>query len=443
MSTAADTTSELYKATVARLASRPLSGPEWLQGVRARASNRFRAQGLPTPKHESWRFTPLRPLVRHAFGPDSGHGHPVPQHRAALDSAGALGALRVVVDNGVPTLPAEAPPGLRVFGLARALDERPDIVETHLGRHDKAESDGFAAQNAALFEDALVLIVERRTVLTDPVHVVFAAASAEQPVVSYPRLLVVVEEGAELRLVESHVSEPGAVHLENSVVEVVLERDARLDHVRIVHGKPHAFSVATLAAHQGAGSHYASRVFTLGGALSRLDLAVTLDGQGAEATLDGLYLAGSEEVVDHHTLIRHAAPHGSSREKYKGIVDGNGQAVFDGIIEVARGAQKTSAHQESRSLQLSADAVVHTKPHLEIDADDVQCSHGATVGRLDETALFYLRSRGLDLETARATLTYAFAREMVDRAQTDAVRRHLVEAVLGRLPGGELAREVA
>src|SRR5262249_6682542 len=215
------------------------------------------------------------------------------------------------------------------------------------------------------------------------------------------------------------------------------------EHVRIVHGQTSTARLGTVAVRQPRDSRYASKVFTFGGSLSRVDLRVNLAGPGAECTLDGLYLAGTGELVDHHTTIDHANPDCSSRERYKGVVDGSGVAVFDGTVFVRSGASRTQAHQENRNLVISPDGVVHAKPHLEIDTDDVKCSHGATVGRLDPSQLFYLRARGVDERVARSLLTYAFAREMVEPLRDAALRLALENLLAELLPGGAAARELA
>jgi Fe-S cluster assembly protein SufD len=231
--------------------------------------------------------------------------------------------------------------------------------------------------------------------------------------------------------------------LDSAVTEIAVGDGARVEHVRVHHGEPGTASVATVAVGLGRNGHFASRVFTFGGAPARLDLRVALQGEGAECVLDGLYVARAGELVDHQTTIDHAKPRCASRERYKGAIDGEGTAVFDGTVVVRAGASGTEAHQENRNLCLSPDAVVHAKPHLEIDTDDVKCSHGATVGRLDPDQLFYLRARGLGADVARSVLTFAFAREMVEPISDEALRSALESTIAGLLPNGAMARELA
>ncbi len=228
----------------------------------------------------------------------------------------------------------------------------------------------------------------------------------------------------------------------NPVTEVHVGEGAAVDHLRLEVEGDGAFHLGTCAARCETGGRYHSRVFAFGGKLARLDLDVALAGVGAEASLDGLYLSGGTQLLDHHTFVDHVSPGATSREVYKGILDGKSTAVFDGTIVVRPDAQKTSGAQENRNLLLSREAQVHTKPHLAIDADDVKCSHGATVGQLDEGPLFYLRSRGLDEATARGILIFGFAREVVDGVPDEAWRRHLGEALIARLPDGARLREL-
>jgi Fe-S cluster assembly protein SufD len=217
---------------------------------------------------------------------------------------------------------------------------------------------------------------------------------------------------------------------------------ARLEHVRLHQGTPQSAAVARVSVRQARDSSYASRVFTFGGALARLTLSVLLEGEGASAVLDGLYLADSGDVLDHNTTVDHASPRCTSRERYKGTLDGTALAVFDGTVIVRRGASKTEGHQENRNLLLSNDAIVHTKPHLRIDTDDVKCSHGATVGRLDPAQLFYLRSRGIDESVARSMLIFAFAQDMTEGVRSPELREALAARIAARLPGGAQVREL-
>jgi Fe-S cluster assembly protein SufD len=375
------------------------AGPTWLADLRREAAAWFSAHGLPHPKEEAWRFTSLRPLSR-------------------------LAPLLVPARLSTAALPA----GVTLLKLDGAEGRLGQLASTH---------HAFAALNTALFEDALVIEVAPGSVVEAPLEIAHVARGGARATLSLPRVLVIAGEASQLQLVERYGAEDGT-SLTAGVTEVFVGENAGVEHVRVLDGAPDAYNISLTAVRQARDSRYTSRVATFGGTLSRLDLRVLMDGEGAECTLDGLYLAGDDEHVDHQTFIDHARAHCTSHEKYKGVLQGSGRAVFDGGVTVRHGAQQTDAHQENRNLVLSDRAKVNTKPSLVIDADDVKCSHGATVGQLDPAALFYLRARGIGEAEARALLAFAFAREMTERITPPGLRRELVEAVLARMPEGRL-----
>jgi Fe-S cluster assembly protein SufD len=297
----------------------------------------------------------------------------------------------------------------------------------------------FAALNTALFSDGLWIDVSAGAVVEAPIELVHAVPDSAQPGVVYPRVLVTVGDAAEVMLIETYAGKE-AGQLTNSVVEVDLARNAKMSHVRVHRNA--GLQVGRVDVRQEQDSVYRSTVLTLGGALLRLDVRCLLQGTGAESELNGAYLVEGQEHVDHHTRVEHHAPRCRSQQTYRGIVSGKGTAVFDGIVIVHRDAQKTEAHQENRNLLLSDTATVHTKPHLQIDADDVICSHGATVGSLDEDQSFYLRARGIPEDLARAMLTYAFLESVVDRVSHEPTRARLSEAVLAQIPRADDIRDL-
>ncbi|MFW2388533.1 MAG: Fe-S cluster assembly protein SufD [Polyangiales bacterium] len=395
------------------LASVPSSfdtGPDWLRGLRDRAADNLRSDGLPTKRTEAWRFTPVRSIVGADFSRDR-------------DSA--------------PAFSSELPDGVVARSLAKVLAEEPDLLD---GRLELAGAPShFAALNTALFEDGIWIDVPAGECVELPVEVRHLMSGGPESSVSYPRMLVTLGESAELTLIESYAGTRGE-RLTNSVVEIELGRNAKMSHVRVHENA--GLQVGRVDVRQDADSRYRSTVVTLSGALHRFDVRCLLQGRGAECQLDGAYLVEGEDHVDHHTLVEHQAPHCRSEQTYRGIASGKGTAVWDGVVIVHRDAQKTEAHQENRNLLLSDSATVHTKPHLEIDADDVVCSHGATVGALDEDQLFYLRTRGIPEELAHTMLTYAFLESIVDRVSHEPTRTRMREALLARVPRGEEVREV-
>lgn len=420
----------------------PQHGPAWLRELRAAAADALASGGLPTSRHEAWRFTPLRGVLEHGFARPA---RPAPAEiQPWLDAAlGAGERARVHVVGGQVYVDerAELPAGVTAAALSRASGELAGVAASALGQLARVEH--FAALNAALFDDALIVHVSATGAAgpARPLHVVCASVPGATATAAYPRVLVVLEPGARLSLVETLAAQPGAPQLACAVTEVALGAGASLEHVRVHRGAAEAHQIARLAVRQAAGSAYTSRVVTLGGALTRLDLDVALTAPEARCQLDGVYHAGRGEHVDHYTRIEHQAPRCDSHERYRGIADGTGHAVFDGTVVVARDAQHTEAHQENRNLLLGDDAVVNTKPHLRIDADDVRCSHGATVGSLDPSQLFYLRARGVGEDQARALLTYAFVRELIDEIAHAPLARQLAAAIRERLPHGQSLAE--
>jgi Fe-S cluster assembly protein SufD len=333
-----------------------------------------------------------------------------------------------------PELASPAPVGVHVRSLRDVIHSQPELLE---GKLDLAGApEHFAALNTALFDDGLWIDVPAGTVVEHPLEIVHASGG---PGVAYPRVLVTVGQSAELSLIETY-STGDVDQLTNSVVEVELAPNSKVSHVRI-HENP-GLQVGRVDVRQAADSRYRSTVITLGGALLRFDVRCLLRGKGAECQLDGAYLVEGEDHVDHHTLVEHQAPNCRSDQTYRGIAAGKGTAVFDGIVVVHRDAQKTEAHQENRNLLLSESATVHTKPHLEIDADDVVCSHGATVGALDEDQLFYLRARGVPEDLAHSMLTFAFLEAIIDRVAHDETRKRMREALLARIPHGDQIGDV-
>jgi Fe-S cluster assembly protein SufD len=410
---------------------RPSGGPPWLDALRRNAGARAIQTGLPTTKHEAWRFTSVAKLAQIPF-----EAAPAANTPFAVDSDDD-GADRVVVVDGSPRI-GRGIAGVDVVRLRDAWD----MQRIARALEDTTALDHFAALNTAQLSDGLAIVFRADERIERPLHVVHVATPVDAPTMSHPRLVVIVERGAEARLIESYEIDGRGTRLTNAVTDVVIEGGAGLEHTRVVFGAAGGHHLGAVSVRQDRDTRYVSRVATIGGALSRVDVGVRLEAPGAECTLDGIYMADDGEHVDHHTVVDHVAPYCTSHEQYRGIVGGKGRAVWDATAVVHKDAQRSSAHQENRNLMLSDDAVVHTKPHLRIDADDVKCSHGATIGTLDKDQLFYLRARGLTEPLARALLTYAFVEAMVDRIPLDSLRTRLSGAILERLPEGGVVREV-
>jgi Fe-S cluster assembly protein SufD len=416
--------------------------PGWLAEARRAALGRFQALGLPTARHEDWRFTSLAALSAVSFG-----------RAPAGDRAFAAGLLeagtapegpRLVFVNGRldPTLSTRGalPAAAILTSLAEAIREVPDQVKPHLGRLARAEDHAFVAANTALFEDGGFVLLPRGADVDRPIALVFVTDAAA-PAAIHPRVLVVAEEGAKGTVEEVFVGRGAS--LTNAVTEIVVAAGARVEHVRIQAEDEAAFHVGGVHAEQGAEAVLSAHAFTLGARLSRSEIRARLAGEGAEISANGLYMADGARVADHFSWVEHLVPRCTTTETFKGILDGTARGVFSGRVRVMPGAQKTVAHQSSSSLLLSDDAIADTKPQLEIFADDVKCGHGGTVGQLDEAALFYLRSRGVPEADAKSLLIWAFASEMVGLVAAPALRARAKNLVAARLPAGARILEAA
>jgi Fe-S cluster assembly protein SufD len=410
--------------------------PSSVQALRRAALDRFAELGFPTTKNEDWHFTSVAPIAESDFLLLTAPGGELKRSDLLPHSFGHTDWHTATFLNGrfeaaLSTL-SGLPAGVRVVPLEQAWQEMPDLVERHLGRITSYEESAFTALNTAYLNDGVVVHVSRNVVVDRPIHLLFASDALAARGVMHPRILVVVERGAEATLLETYVASGEAHYFTNAVGEVVLGDGATLRHIKIQRESLRAFHVGTTEAVQGRDSHYHHFLFGTGAALSRSNVYTKLAGEGGGATLNGLYLLDGEQHLDTQTRIEHAQPNCYSRELYKGILDGTSHGVFNGKVYVHPIAQKTDGKQTNNTLLLSERAQIDTKPQLEIFADDVKCTHGATVGRLDQTALFYMKSRGINDSLARQLLTYAFAADALETIELEAVRDGLEALTLKR-----------
>ena len=404
-----------------------------LQSLRQRAAQRFQELGLPNRRLEAWKYTDVSLLARSSFE----RAVPSSVSPAAIQPFVYDGCHQLVFVNGywapelsrVETLPA----GCILGSLAEALQEHPDLVEPYLGKGASFEDHAFTALNTAFLEDGAFLYLLPGTVIEKPIHLLFISTAKDQATVSYPRNLLVAKAHSQATIIESYIGLEGS-YFTCPVTEIVADENAVIDHYKIQREQLKAFHLATMQVQLGRNSNFSSLSIALGGALARTDLHANLDAEGIDCTLNGLYLVKDDQRVDHHIHVDHRKPHGTSHQLFKGLLDGTSQAVFSGKVYVHPKAQKTDAQQSNRNLLLSDDALVHTNPQLEIFADDVKCSHGATVGQLDKEAIFYLRSRGLDEVAARRLLTYGFASDVLEQIKISVVRDHLEQLLSTWLP---------
>jgi Fe-S cluster assembly protein SufD len=416
------------------------SGFSWLAHLRENAMDRFTELGFPSVKEEDWKYTNVAPIARSAFKPailaevaDSG------ADAKTLADLGCVEAehSQLVFVNGTPRIDLSSltalPAEVVAIDLSQAMTDNryAEVTRKHLARYADYVANGFTALNTAFVSHGAFVYIPKGVTVNAPIHLLFI--STGEQVASFPRVLVVAEENSSATLIESYVSTQDVQYFTNAVVEVALKDGARVEHYKVQRESVAAFHVATTVADLGSNSSYDATTITFGAALSRHDINVTLDHEGAECWVDGLYLVTTGQHADTHSVIDHRKPHCTSHQLYKGILDGKSRAVFNGKIFVRHDAQKTDAMQTNKNLLLSNEARVDTKPQLEILADDVKCAHGAAVGQIDEDELFYLETRGIHHDLARNLLTYGFAEEVIGKIRIDSIRAQLDEAVLNRL----------
>jgi Fe-S cluster assembly protein SufD len=420
------------------------SGAAWVARLRESALDRFEHLGFPTTAEEEWKYTNVSPIAKASFEPildgngDARSIDAVQLKRFAYEEAEGS---RLVFVNGICrhdlSSLAALPEGVVVSDLAAALvdAQHEKVLREQLARGADYNSNGFTALNTAFLESGAFVLIPQGVELTTPLHLLFLSDTrAETARATFPRVLIIGERDSSAMLIESYASTgEDSVYLTNAIVEVVLAEGARLEHYKVQRESLKAFHIATTTAELGRSSSFNSTTITLGAQLSRHDIQIALTHEGAECTVDGLYLVGTGQHSDTHSVIDHRRPHCTSRQLYKGILDGKSRAVFNGKVFVREGAQRTDAVQTNRNLLLSNEARVDTKPQLEIFADDVKCAHGATVGQLEDEELFYLASRGLHPDIARNLLTYGFAEEVIAKIKVESIKAQLDEAVLNRL----------
>ena len=404
-----------------------------LHQLRREAIARFGHTGFPTSRDEEWRFTNIAPLTRIDFElaaeTDGPTAVDVDPFRCGL-------AGPVFVDGhfapGLSQLDA-LPAGVLVKNLRTALAEDDALLARHLGQTAKTEDQAFTALNTAFVQDGVLVYLPQGTVLDHPLHMLFLSTGTKAGIATHPRILVVAEAHAEATLLESYVGLGNETYLTNSVCEINVGENASIDHYRVQRETLSAFHISAMHVVEARAARFRSTSIDLGGHLTRNHVHTALIGEGIDSTLNGLYIEDGSQHVDNHTLIEHTQANCQSHEFYKGVLAAESSGVFRGKIHVHQAAQKTDAYQANQNLLLSDSARIDTKPQLEIYADDVKCSHGATIGQLDADAIFYLRSRGIGHREAVRILTRAFAGEVLDRVRIDGLRQELDDLVSQRL----------
>lgn len=418
-------------------------GPDWLDALRQKGIARFDALGFPTTKNEDWHFTSVAPIGERVFHPASAVADTFAPDAAVVISRSAVERFTFgqpqwhtfVFVNGEFSEDLSSYAGLgkgvRVTPLAEAMRAGTGRPDRHLGKIAKFDMHAFTALNTAFIRDGAFVELQSNAVVDEPIHLVFIS-EGQGETISHPRNLIIAAPNSHAAIVESYVCVRDNCYFTNAVTEISLAEGAHLDHYKIQRESEKAFHVGTVQVRQARDSQLHSFSFAVGGSLARTNIYTSLDGDGATCTLNGLYLTDGNQHIDNQTSIEHIAPNCPSHEVYKGVLDGHSHGVFNGKVYVHAEAQKTDGKQSNNNLLLSPNARVDTKPQLEIFADDVKCTHGATVGRLDDVAMFYLNSRGIGPETARMLLTYAFAADVLETLELEPLKKVLEQMVLAR-----------
>jgi len=416
----------------------------WLDDARGRALDWFETRGFPSVRDEDWKYTNPGAIERRHYQPASARGAVavgVSGEQVKALTFAELPCHLLVFVNGCfdPTFSSVGPlpPGVRVQSLADVIARDPQRLQSMLGG-DPASA--FGALNTAFMTDGAVIELSRNAVLERPIHLLYIATQAETSF--HYRNLILAEAGSQATVVEHYSGPEGATYLTNTVTTLLGAANSQVEHYKLQQESSKAFHVGGMHASQERDSRFTSHSIALGGAIARSDISSRLNAQGAECTLNGLYMVGGKQLVDHHTRVDHLKPRCTSREYYRGVLDGTARGVFNGRVIVHQDAQQTDAQQTNHNLLLSRDAEVDTKPQLEIFADDVKCAHGATVGQLDDSMIFYLRSRGVEHEVARALLIYAFAHDIIGRIRLEPMKRRIERHLISMLPDGERIKEL-
>ena len=416
---------------------RETSQPKWLLPMRKAGLARFSEIGVPTLDHEDWRFTNTAAIAKMPFNPAFDSSDTITAEQLQKFTFAQQAGSRLVFVNGhfAPKLSSvkNLPAGAKVSNLAAALASDAAFLEKHLGKYAASADNGFTALNQAFFLDGGFVHVPAGKIVEEPIQFIYVSTGGHSGATIHPRNLVIAEANSSVTILESYVSLGGAGYFTNAVTELFAGDNARLEFVKFQDEAQDAFHMAAFHGEFGRASHVNVHSFALGAKLSRNNIRTKLAGEGLECVLNGLYLTRGEQLADHHMIVEHAEPHCASHEYFNGILDDKSKGVFHGRILVREVAQKTDAKQTNKNLLLSDDATANTKPQLEIYADDVKCTHGATIGQLNEEGIFYLRSRGIGTETARRMLIHAFAGEIIERIQHQAAREEVDKIVWDRL----------
>jgi Fe-S cluster assembly protein SufD len=412
-----------------------------LQHLKQTAMEYFLAKGFPSTKDEEWRFTNTQILTKTNFVlPTDSIGDISYEKTIEKIAIPVKDARRVLFINGkyipLPSDGLDGNDGIVIRTIKQAIQENHPLLRQYLSGGKTLTLNAMTALNTGLFDDGIILHVPDNTVVTNPYYFIFLTQTEGNNHATYPRSLIVIGKNSKITVIEHYLSETKSIYFTNAVTELYLDSESAVEHIKLQLESSDAYHISSLTAHQKTGSNLTQHSVMIGGALARNEISTILADEQIECTLNGLSLVAGKQLVDNHTSIDHTKPHCTSHELYKAILDGSAKGIFNGKIFVRKDAQKTDAKQTNKTLLLSDNATMNTKPQLEIFADDVKCTHGAAIGYLDAEAIFYLRSRGISEEIARDLLTYAFANDVISRIPIGSIREYLNHLVYTRLKQG-------
>lgn len=418
---------------------------DWFSEQRQSAMDIFKEAGFPDSRQENWKYTNVRPIAINSFSNLGNKNVSISTDEIDAVRFQGMDCIELVFINGVyleeHSRLDDLPEGIVIENMANALSKDSELLAKHLAQYADSNISPFTALNTAFIQHGTYINVPANIVIEKPINILYLSKINASSFATHPRNLIVMGEHSEATVIESYVGLDEADYFTNAVTEVSLSSHSILRHYKIQQESLNAYHIGNLNVMQGKNSLFESHSISLGGSLVRNDIHSQLAAEGAEVVMDGLYMTNNDQHVDNHTRVDHLEPHTHSTENYRGVMNGNSRAVFNGKVVVHPQAQKIEAHQNNANLLLSDDAEIDTKPELEIYADDVKCSHGATVGQLDQDMLFYLRSRAIDEDTARSLLTFAFAEEVINKINLLPIRDRIEFLVVGQLPDANLIRE--
>jgi len=405
----------------------------WLKSIREQAITKFSELGFPTLQDEDWRFTNVTPIARSSFEIlQNGHNKVSSADLSPFQFENTEVTELVFINGRYSedlSTHSKLPDGVIVKNLAEAIDSEQEILKDNLAKYADFKEEAFTALNTAFMEDGGFVYIPKATIVETPIHLLYISTDGDNPSITNPRNLIIAEDNSEANIVEHYASLADNIYLSNVVTEMVVGENSSIGHYLIELESKKAFNISTLRAQQARSSNIKSHSVLLGGSLVRNNVHPVLAGEGCDSLINGLYMTTHRQHIDNYMKVEHASPHCDSRQLYNGVLDGRSRGVFHGRIIVHEDAQKTDAKQTNRNLLLSDNAQIDTKPQLEIYADDVKCTHGATIGQIDENALFYLRSRGISEEASKDIIMHAFTNETLESMSVDSVKNYCYNLV--------------